>query len=179
MQSHWTLRPQQDSPLGPVLFQSYSQSFTIHGLWATAKHTRNYSAFNISLIVNNATLLDDMNNYWPPSSKFNSTPYFLWKHEWDRHGWDYAELILRIQPSRFAGLNGTDLDEALQSAFFVDTIDFYKKYMGLNGTSTTIGLYRFPISTNVTRNILALIFNITTTNITELTITCPRGNLIR
>ena len=91
-----------------------------------------------------------MQNFWPPQSRKTGSATFLWEHEWEGHGHDYAELIYRVQPSRFAGLSGAELNRALQSAFYHDVVAFYKKYTGA---------YRYP-SAKLTKESLAEVFGV-------------------
>jgi hypothetical protein len=44
-----------------------------------------------------------MQNYWPPKSKASTSTVFLWEHEWDTHGKDYANIILKLRPDEFVG----------------------------------------------------------------------------
>jgi len=55
--------------LGPVLICLFSESFSIHGLWPSArtKTEKTYAGFKVKNI-NNKVLFDDMLNYWPPQS---------------------------------------------------------------------------------------------------------------
>jgi ribonuclease I len=152
--------------VGPVFDSLPSQSFTIHGLWPTAKATKTYGAFDYSIISSDKVLLDDMRNYWPPQSRSTGSPTFLWEHEWIDHGSDYAELILRVQPKRFAGLSGAALEKKLQSAFFHDVVAFYKGY---------IGAQKYPDDT-FTKDSLARVFGIKSN---QFTISCPSGFIVR
>jgi hypothetical protein len=58
-----------------------------------------------------------MQNYWPPKSKASTSSVFLWEHEWDTHGKDYAAIILKLRPNEFAGTI-EERNEKLQIAFF-------------------------------------------------------------
>jgi len=68
-----------------------------------------------------------MNNYWPPKIKASTTSTFLWQHEWETHGQDYAAIIYKLRPGEFTGTDQQRNDK-LQVAFFTETIAFYKKY---------------------------------------------------
>jgi ribonuclease I len=89
--------------LGQVIPQKFSQSFTIHGIWPSTNSTTTYGAFNIKYFEKNLRLIDDMQNYWPPKSKASTSSVFLWQHEWDTHGKDYANIILKLRPDEFVG----------------------------------------------------------------------------
>jgi hypothetical protein len=68
-----------------------------------------------------------MNNYWPPKIKASTTTTFLWQHEWESHGQDYAAIIYKLRPAEFAG-TVQERNDKLQIAFFTETIAFYKRY---------------------------------------------------
>ena len=106
--------------------QLHSQSHTIHGFWPDQKATQKYGSFNISIFEKELKLLDDMNNYWPPKVKKSTGQAFLWEHEWDTHGQDYAHIIYQLRPDDFPG-GTTERNAALQLAYFKDTIALYKK----------------------------------------------------
>ncbi len=85
--------------MGPVKTSLYSQSFTIHGLWPDQKAEHYYGYFNFNLLE--VELLADMYNYWPPQLQTGGFPHFLWQYQWKKHGQDYAELMLDLNPSAF------------------------------------------------------------------------------
>ena len=105
----------------------FSQSHTIHGIWPSVTTTSKFGAFNLHLFDKNLKLIDDMNNYWPPKIKASTTSTFLWQHEWETHGQDYAAIIYKLRPGEFTGTDQQRNDK-LQVAFFTETIAFYKKY---------------------------------------------------
>ena len=66
-----------------------------------------------------------MSNYWPANSKPSDRRreyYWLWEHEYDKHGGDFAHLVNIYQPEVFRGYN----TQKLQEYFFAYTINFYK-----------------------------------------------------
>jgi hypothetical protein len=118
--------------LGPVLPCLPSQSFSIHGLWPDTKTGKNkYGKFDIDIIKGDPALYDQMMDYWPPQSRASDSQYKLWEHEWKEHGSDYSNVIRRVQPKRFAGLSGADLNKALQHAFYQDVISIYLQFKGV------------------------------------------------
>jgi ribonuclease I len=56
--------------LGQVSFLSFRESFTIHGLWPSARTDKLYADFNVNNILDE-DLYDDMINFWPPQSSSN------------------------------------------------------------------------------------------------------------
>lgn len=121
-----------------------------------------------------------MINYWPPQSRSTGSETFLWQHEWQdhkgrkprQHGWDYAELLLRVQPHRFKGLSGKELERALQYAFFKDTIAFYKKYSKV---------IKYP-SKDLTKDSFARVLKANGANLQpdQITIACAKNkNIVR
>ena len=72
-------------------------------------------------------LLDDMNNYWPPQSQSGRYPYFLWEHEWEDHGQDYAGIVYKLHPNQFS-VNQNQRNQDLQVRFFQDVINLYKTF---------------------------------------------------
>jgi hypothetical protein len=70
-------------------------------------------------------LLDDLNNYWPAQSQSRRYPYFLWGHEWEDHGNDYAGIIYKLHKNSFPG-SPDQRNQALQVRFFQDVINLYK-----------------------------------------------------
>lgn len=126
------MQPLTRQSVGPVASFLLSQSFSIHGLWPKQKATKNYGAFNLKIIEADAKLHDNMKNYWQPQSNLTTdSKYWLWEHEWNDHGHDYAELIYRMQPKRFTGLTGNNLNNSLQLAFYQDVIGFYLNFTGV------------------------------------------------
>lgn len=99
------------------------ESFTIHGLWPNAATTRRYDDFDVHNIYDE-TLLDDMQNYWPANSNSGSGRpwYWLWDHEFNKHGKDYAQIIQIYQPDEY----GRASTQKLQETYFQHVIDFYK-----------------------------------------------------
>lgn len=67
-----------------------------------------------------------MNNYWPPKIKASTTTTFLWQHEWETHGQDYAGVLYALRPADFPG-TVQERNDKLQVTFFEDVITFYKK----------------------------------------------------
>jgi ribonuclease I len=100
------------------------ESFTIHGLWPNPKGTKRYDDFDVDNIQD-SNLLDDLDNYWPANSKPSDPErayYWLWEHEYDKHGKEYTELLQAYKPNLF----GKASTQSLQERFFRDAINFYK-----------------------------------------------------
>lgn len=68
-----------------------------------------------------------MQNYWPPKTKASTSNLFLWEHEWESHGQDYAELVYKLRPEDFPGTL-EERNKKLQLAYFNDGLDFYKRF---------------------------------------------------
>jgi len=70
------------------------ESWTVHGLWPTLKHTRGPHNCNASWPFDEAQindLNDEMKKFWP--NLFTDTPMTdLWQHEWTKHGTCAASL---------------------------------------------------------------------------------------
>ena len=66
-----------------------------------------------------------MHNFWPAKIKASTSNTFLWQHEWETHGKDYAKIIYKLKPEAFPGTT-SQRNAALQLAYFRDTINFYK-----------------------------------------------------
>lgn len=97
------------------------ESFTIHGLWPNPATTRRYDDFDVHNI-HDEELLDDMDNFWPPQSNSDKSDYWLWEHEYNKHGKDYAQILQIYQPEEF----GRASSQRLQETFFHHAIEFYK-----------------------------------------------------
>jgi ribonuclease I len=103
---------------------SFSQSFTIHGYWPSASSRRTFGSFDVDLL--DAKLFADMNNYWPPQSRNSQrSPTFLWEHEYDAHGSDFANIYLQQHNADFSNLSTSDQDNQLQQIFFRYVVDLY------------------------------------------------------
>lgn len=88
--------------MGQVRLNILSESFTIHGLWPNLIGNETYGDFNYSFIRSNTALFNNLSNYWPPQSKSikhqrnrdpNKSTYFLWNHEYTKHGQIYANIL--------------------------------------------------------------------------------------
>ena len=44
-----------------------------------------------------------MHNYYPAKIKNSSSLTFLWEHEWEKHGKDYADIVYKLRPKDFPG----------------------------------------------------------------------------
>jgi ribonuclease I len=119
--------PSWIAPWDKYINNILSQSLTIHGIWPSNPTTSNFGKFNIKIFQDNLKLLDDMNNYWPPKTKASTTNVFLWEHEWDTHGHDYAANIFALRPDEFVGTT-EQRNQRLQLAFFQEAVNFYKKF---------------------------------------------------
>ena len=89
--------------MGSVIIFLLRQSFTIHGLWPDTVSSVTYGGFNVNIIQKDVKLLDDMHNYWPPQAKKSSSNVFLWQHEWETHGKDYAAIMFKLKPEAYPG----------------------------------------------------------------------------
>ena len=85
--------------MGPVFLCLISQSFTIHGLWPQDESYDNFEKFKIYYLPSN--LKKDLYNYWPPKNTHWQSKYFLWSHEYNKHGDDYAQVIIDRQNGDF------------------------------------------------------------------------------
>jgi ribonuclease I len=103
------------------------QSFTIHGIWPDAASSTSFGAFNVGLLQKEIKLLDEMQNYWPPKAKASTSNVFLWQHEWETHGKDYANILFKLKPESFPGTVDAR-NAALQLAFYKDVIAFYLRF---------------------------------------------------
>jgi ribonuclease I len=99
------------------------ESFTIHGLWPNPAATLRYDNFHVRNIQDQQ-LLDDMNNFWPASSNSNSGRpwYWLWDHEFNKHGKDFVQILQLYQPEQYSHASS----QMLQEVFFHEVISFYK-----------------------------------------------------
>lgn len=68
-----------------------------------------------------------MHNYWPPKAKASNTNVFLWQHEWETHGKDYANILFKLSPEKFPGTVDAR-NAALQLQFYKDIIAFYLRF---------------------------------------------------
>jgi hypothetical protein len=91
----------------------HRESFTIHGLWPNAIATRKYGNFE-DHNIQSEELLDDMYNFWPPQSNSQKEETWLWHHEYDKHGKDFAQILQIYQPDTF----GKASSQQLQEKFF-------------------------------------------------------------
>lgn len=135
-----------------------------------------------------------MHNYWPPKSKASSTVSFLWDHEWTTHGKDYANIVYKLRPQDFPGTVEAR-NAALQSSFYNDVINFYKKFSvkklpSKSFTKTSmashLGIseqkFKFQCSKGTTLRELQVCFEITKTGIVaanclKTTTSCSGGGL--
>jgi hypothetical protein len=105
-----------------------------------------------------------MHNYWPPKSKASSTSVFLWQHEWENHGKDYAAILYKLKPENFPGT--TDVrNAALQVAFYKDVISFYQRF----------NLKKLPTGT-MTKAAIAKIIGLAESNFFFI---CASSNIVR
>lgn len=124
------MRPQHLQTMERVPTLWPRRSFTIHGFWPGPRSNQYYGKFSI----NAANPIKHLYTYWPPRSeafrgvkKTFKEEYFLWIHEWEKHGKDFADQVLHILgkksfPSRFNQRN-----RALQTRYFQDTLDLFLK----------------------------------------------------
>ena len=42
-----------------------------------------------------------MENYWPPQSNDDKEADWLWSHEYDKHGKDFANILQFYQPHEY------------------------------------------------------------------------------
>ena len=62
-----------------------------------------------------------MKKFWPPTSKSSGSPYFLWQHEWDKHGKVYNYYQQEFNWSDMQGTAG-------QLEYYQAGIDLYKTF---------------------------------------------------
>ena len=67
-----------------------------------------------------------MRNYWPAQSRQSHTPTFLWQHEYDKHGSDFAAIYLQQHQKEYGHLSTKEQNEKLQVLSFRYIIDLYK-----------------------------------------------------
>lgn len=119
------LHPVSCQCLGPVNFLSFSQSFTIHGYWVQQRSSYNFGQFNVSVLSKD--LLKEMRDFWPAQTrKSQASPTFLWEHEFDTHGADFADIYLDLHPEQFKGLTVPQQNAKLQQTYFSHVIELYK-----------------------------------------------------
>lgn len=78
-----------------------------------------------------------MKNVWPPQLNYPLTDpataatfdrYWLWPHEYNKHGKDYVNILQILYPNLFKNASSKDL----QIQFFTDTVNLYNfKFNGL------------------------------------------------
>jgi len=66
-----------------------------------------------------------MLNFWPPQNRDRGDKYFLWNHEWNKHGKDYSAIMLNLAPNNFSTLYD-DRNFQLQTKYLNDAINLYK-----------------------------------------------------
>jgi hypothetical protein len=81
----------------------------------------------VALLQKEIKLLDEMQNYWPPKAKASNTNVFLWQHEWETHGKDYANILYKLKPENFPKTIDAR-NAALQLQFYKDIIAFYLSF---------------------------------------------------
>ena len=114
--------------MGWVFLILFSRSFTIHGFWPSATGS-DFGKFNPSAIK---SIQSQLEKYWPPRAEPLRNPkkpsfkdkYFLWIHEWEKHGKDYVksyEFITNQKVQSFAGNQ-----KKFQLQYFSDVLSRYK-----------------------------------------------------
>ena len=88
----------------------WRESFTIHGLWPSARTNQLYADFDEENIKND-DLYDDMINYWPPQSNSQKEFTWLWEHEYNKHGKDFSEILQTYNPKVYGGASSVKLQE--------------------------------------------------------------------
>jgi ribonuclease I len=109
--------------LGSVLICLFRESFTIHGLWPSARTEQLYANFDLDNI-DNKVLLDDMENYWPPQSNDDKEADWLWSHEYDKHGKDFSNILQVYLPHEYERASA----EQFQETYFQTVINYYKTF---------------------------------------------------
>lgn len=111
--------------MGPVTFLLFSQSFTIHGYWAQQRSQEQYGEFSIQALSKN--LLKEMREFWPAQTRQSqASPTFLWEHEYETHGSDFADIYLGLHPEQFRGLDTNQRNAKLQQTYFSHVVELYK-----------------------------------------------------
>lgn len=102
-------------------------------MWVSPQKTKsNFGAYNRNLIFDDEELLSKMTNFFPPAIKYTSLiddPEFLWRHEWSKHGSDFAAAVSALWPAYRSFRDYIERNKAVQLLFFRETIRFYE---GLN-----------------------------------------------
>lgn len=103
----------------------FRESFTIHGLWPSGTGPR-VNQFNVKYIERVPSLYADLRNFMPPqpNSRKTESPFFLWNHQYRKHGRDYVAILRAKDPATYRNAS----DEILQVAYFQATIDFYRNH---------------------------------------------------
>lgn len=104
--------------VSPLLFR---ESFTIHGLWPSARTEKPIAKFKVENIISNSSLYNNLSNYWPPQSSSSKKRYFLWDWEYNKHGRDFVDILQVYKPREYKGLS----NEKLQQAYFQAGLRFY------------------------------------------------------
>jgi hypothetical protein len=114
-----------------------SKSFTIHGLWPSSATQETYQDFSLDYVKDNKKLHDDLTDIWPPQTNYPITDkatadtfdrHWLWEHEWNKHGKDFANILQVLRPDGWKQANS----EKLQTAYFRTALNLLSKnYKGL------------------------------------------------
>lgn len=68
-----------------------------------------------------------MRNFWPAQTRRSqASPTFLWEHEYESHGSDFADIYLDLHPEQFRSLNTKQRNAKLQQTYFSHVIELYK-----------------------------------------------------
>ena len=102
-------------------------------IWSPLRELDDFSQDTVDMISYDGRLEADMNNYYPPTTNSRSggfAEYFLWQHEWNKHGKDYATILYKLFPERYSG-SWDQKSLELQKAFYEDSLRVYKHFPGL------------------------------------------------
>jgi ribonuclease I len=136
-------------------------SFTIHGYWPDLVSNTSYGAFNLTALQ---PLFSELYKYMPPRFMAYTNPanpsfsqqYFLWKHEWDTHGHDMADIYFTLNPKEFPATPRLR-DSLLQFYYFDDTLKLFTALGASNLTTnpkTNVQLAKaigLPLNNLITR----------------------------
>jgi ribonuclease I len=166
--------------LGSVHPQSLSQSFTIHGYWPQTRSNEKYGEFSLDIF--DEKLLKDMKNYWPAQTRrAQKSSTFLWEHEYESHGSDFAEIYRYQHEDAFPGTNVTAEDITLQRTYFHYVIKLYKTLKVQKIEKSSYSKAEFADYLGINANSFSLVCNEKTATLQEIRICydiTPEGSKI-
>jgi hypothetical protein len=107
------------------------RSFTIHGFWPGPRSSQSFGSFDRKAI---ASLESKLKTSWPPraekargSKPTYNEAYFLWIHEWEKHGKDFASQALHLLGAKTFPSKIPQRNLALQNRYFKDTLSLFQR----------------------------------------------------